>query len=102
MHNNQLLLQEAFEYMGSVRTLYDMKKGRYPYKLTDKKRRNKDRDETLHRLKTKHIGSYIELAQLGLLDEDSLWMHTDPRSREDASIDSEVRVEGLGICERGE
>ena len=75
--------QEAFDYIGSGRMLFDMEKGAFPAKLT--------KDEIgPHVIRPEHIHSFLELSQVGHLDEESLWMHTDPQSRKDSNINKMV------------
>ena len=82
-------IQEAFEYIGSARVLYDMLEGKFPYRS----HRESHRDWALHRIIPENIGTYIELSQLGLSEENKLWMHTDPVSRAaDPGIDAAVRT----------
>ena len=81
-------MQEAFDYIGSERMLYDMSEGEFPHLLA----RESDRDEALHRIRPQHIGWYIELSQLGRSEDDALWLHTDPISRQNATVDGQVCV----------
>lgn len=55
--------QEAFDYIGSSRMVYDIERQQfYPVKLES-------------------IGVFIEIGQIGLYEEtNSLWIHTDPVS----------------------
>lgn len=61
---------ETFDYIGSSRLVYDMKRGEFPLTLDN-------------------IHSFIELSQVGL--GHSFWMHSDPVSRRNESVDTEVK-----------
>ncbi|XP_026549738.1 nicastrin-like, partial [Notechis scutatus] len=63
--------QETFDYIGSSRMVYDMQNGRFPIQL-------------------ENIDSFLELSQVALRTNASLWMHTDPISRKTPEI--EVRA----------
>lgn len=64
---------EAFDYIGSSRMVYDMDNGALPLKL------NMD-----------HINRIVEVNQLAYREEGKIWIHSDPVSRQDASISSEI------------
>jgi len=58
-------VQEAFDYIGSSRTVYDIL------------------DNKIKPLTLESIDTFIEIGQLGLHSaEDTLYVHTDPRSRD--------------------
>ncbi|XP_053331183.1 nicastrin [Spea bombifrons] len=63
---------EAFDYIGSSRMVYDMEKGRFPVKL-----------ENIH--------SFVELNQVALRNNSNLWLHTDPVSRNNVTVNTEVQ-----------
>ncbi|XP_066465123.1 nicastrin isoform X2 [Eleutherodactylus coqui] len=63
---------EVFDYIGSSRMVYDMEKGRFPVPLNN-------------------IHSFVELSQVALRDNSSLWVHTDPISRSNESVNAEVK-----------
>ncbi|KAG9480764.1 hypothetical protein GDO78_010171 [Eleutherodactylus coqui] len=63
---------EVFDYIGSSRMVYDMEKGRFPVPLNS-------------------IHSFVELSQVALRDNSSLWVHTDPISRSNESVNAEVK-----------
>ncbi|KAM3824620.1 nicastrin isoform 2-T2 [Vipera latastei] len=63
---------ETFDYIGSSRMVYDMQNGRFPIKL-------------------ENIDSFLELSQVALRSNASLWMHTDPVSRKDSEIERNVQ-----------
>ncbi|CAB3995125.1 Nicastrin [Paramuricea clavata] len=62
---------EVWDYIGSSRMVYDMMNGDFP-----------DKGLKLPRLDLSNIAYYLELNQVGLLDENSLWAHRDPESEE--------------------
>ncbi|KAJ8272554.1 hypothetical protein GJAV_G00090570 [Gymnothorax javanicus] len=62
---------EAFDYIGSSRMVYDMEKGKFVIDL-----------ENIH--------SILEVGQVGLGADNKLWLHSDPISRKNISINSEV------------
>ncbi|XP_059498823.1 nicastrin [Stegostoma tigrinum] len=61
---------ETFDYIGSSKVVYDMKKGNFPIQLGN-------------------IGSFLELNQVG--QGHSIWAHTDPVSRQNASTEEGVQ-----------
>ncbi|KAM4644558.1 nicastrin isoform 2-T2 [Amazona ochrocephala] len=75
---------ETFDYIGSSRMVYDMEKDKFPLRLDN-------------------IHSFVELNQVALRNESVLWMHTDPVSRMNASVDVQVRslLEILGSSSLG-
>lgn len=77
-------MQEAFDYIGSSRTVYDMKNGAFPMKEETGK-------STLHRVDLSHISHFVEVNQLGYRDNGSVWLHTDPVSQKDDNISKEVK-----------
>ncbi|KAG8560195.1 hypothetical protein GDO81_014836 [Engystomops pustulosus] len=62
---------EVFDYIGSSRMVYDMEKGRFPVRL-------------------QNIHTFVELSQVALREDSSLWIHTDPISRSNDSVNVEV------------
>ncbi|NWX93730.1 NICA protein, partial [Nothoprocta pentlandii] len=62
---------ETFDYIGSSRMVYDMEKDKFPLRLSN-------------------IHSFIELNQVALRNNSVLWMHTDPVSRKNESIQTQV------------
>lgn len=62
---------EVFDYIGSSRMVYDMEKGRFPIRLSN-------------------IHSFVELSQVALRNNSALWVHTDPISRGNESVNTEV------------
>ncbi|KAM3918891.1 nicastrin isoform 2-T2 [Leptodactylus fuscus] len=62
---------EVFDYIGSSRMVYDMEKGRFPVRLNN-------------------IHSFVELSQVALRNSSVLWIHTDPISRSNESLNAEV------------
>ncbi|XP_063172708.1 nicastrin-like [Candoia aspera] len=63
---------ETFDYIGSSRMVYDMQNDRFPIKLGN-------------------IDSFLELSQVALQSNASLWMHTDPVSRRSHDIEQSVQ-----------
>ncbi|XP_062453768.1 nicastrin isoform X2 [Rhea pennata] len=63
---------ETFDYIGSSRMVYDMEKDKFPVRL-----------ENIH--------SFVELNQVALRNGSVLWMHTDPVSRKNESIQMQVK-----------
>ncbi|XP_067416399.1 nicastrin [Emydura macquarii macquarii] len=64
---------ETFDYIGSSRMVYDMENNKFPIKLDN-------------------IHSFLELSQVALRNSSVLWMHTDPVSRTNASIQTQVKT----------
>ncbi|KAM5129039.1 nicastrin isoform 2-T2 [Mantella aurantiaca] len=62
---------EVFDYIGSSRMVYDMQKGRFPVRLNN-------------------IHSFVELSQVALRDSSVLWIHSDPVSRANETVNTEV------------
>ncbi|NXA27892.1 NICA protein, partial [Ibidorhyncha struthersii] len=63
---------ETFDYIGSSRMVYDMEKDKFPLRLDN-------------------IHSFVELNQVALRNDSILWMHTDPVSRMNESVEVQVR-----------
>ncbi|XP_056400877.1 nicastrin isoform X2 [Hyla sarda] len=63
---------EVFDYIGSSRMVYDMEKGRFPIRLNN-------------------IHSFVELSQVALRNSSALWIHTDPISRNNDTVNTEVK-----------
>uniref|UniRef100_A0A8B9S4C1 Nicastrin n=1 Tax=Apteryx owenii TaxID=8824 RepID=A0A8B9S4C1_APTOW len=63
---------ETFDYIGSSRMVYDMEKDKFPLRLDN-------------------IHSFVELNQVALRNDSVLWMHTDPVSRRNESIQTQVK-----------
>ncbi|NXW37689.1 NICA protein, partial [Phaetusa simplex] len=63
---------ETFDYIGSSRMVYDMEKDKFPLRLDN-------------------IHSFVELNQVALRNDSILWMHTDPISRMNESVEVQVR-----------
>ncbi|XP_007441247.1 nicastrin [Python bivittatus] len=63
---------ETFDYIGSSRMVYDMQNDRFPIKL-------------------ENVDSFLELSQVALQSNASLWMHTDPVSRKNHEIEQSVQ-----------
>ncbi|CAI9558041.1 unnamed protein product [Staurois parvus] len=63
---------EVFDYIGSSRMVYDMQKGRFPVRLNN-------------------IHSFVELSQVALRNNSVLWIHSDPVSRTNETVNAEVQ-----------
>ncbi|NWI89355.1 NICA protein, partial [Pitta sordida] len=64
---------ETFDYIGSSRMVYDMEQDKFPLRL-----------ENIH--------SFLELNQVALRNDSVLWMHTDPVSRMNKSMEEQVKI----------
>ncbi|KAM4755637.1 nicastrin [Cyanocitta cristata] len=64
---------ETFDYIGSSRMVFDMEQEKFPLRL-------------------ENIGAFLELGQVSLRNDSVLWMHTDPVSRRNESVDVQVRA----------
>ncbi|XP_050949290.1 nicastrin [Labeo rohita] len=62
---------EAFDYIGSSKMVYDMEKNDFVINLNN-------------------VHSMLEIGQIGLRQGKNLWMHSDPVSRRNTSVDAEV------------
>uniref|UniRef100_A0A673H6S8 Nicastrin n=1 Tax=Sinocyclocheilus rhinocerous TaxID=307959 RepID=A0A673H6S8_9TELE len=62
---------EAFDYIGSSKMVYDMERNDFVIDLNN-------------------VHSMLEIGQVGLRSGRSLWMHSDPVSRQNKSVDIEV------------
>ncbi|XP_050840787.1 nicastrin [Serinus canaria] len=63
---------ETFDYIGSSRLVFDMEQEKFPVRL-------------------ENIGAFLELGQVSLRNSSVLWMHTDPVSRRNESVESQVQ-----------
>ncbi|KAJ7307547.1 hypothetical protein JRQ81_009572 [Phrynocephalus forsythii] len=75
---------ETFDYIGSSRMVYDMQNEKFHFKL-----------DSIH--------SFLELSQVALREKSSLWVHTDPVSRKNHSVEESIRtmVETLTNSSKG-
>ncbi|XP_008333164.1 nicastrin isoform X1 [Cynoglossus semilaevis] len=64
---------ETFDYIGSSRMVYDMEQNQFPLDLDN-------------------VHSVVEVGQVGLRADSDLWLHTDPVSRKNDSINTEVQA----------
>ncbi|XP_051943135.1 nicastrin [Hippocampus zosterae] len=64
---------ETFDYIGSSRMVYDMENGQFLVDLDN-------------------IHSVLEVGQVGMRANSGLWLHSDPVSRRNGSIDEEVKT----------
>uniref|UniRef100_A0A8C2BQE9 Nicastrin n=1 Tax=Cyprinus carpio TaxID=7962 RepID=A0A8C2BQE9_CYPCA len=69
---------EAFDYIGSSKMVYDMEKNDFVIDMNN-------------------VHSMLEIGQVGLLSGRSLWMHSDPVSRQNKSVDTESAAAGLKL-----
>lgn len=76
-----LLLQEAFDYIGSSRVVFDMQKGVFPALLVNG---IKEQPAVIN---LNHISTFIELSQLSPA---KIWLHTDPVSTKTEDVDEKV------------
>ncbi|XP_044772218.1 nicastrin isoform X3 [Neomonachus schauinslandi] len=72
-NETKVIKQETFDYIGSSRMVYDMETGRFPVQL-------------------ENIESFVELGQVALRNSLELWMHTDPMSQKNASVQHQVEA----------
>ncbi|XP_074385845.1 nicastrin isoform X2 [Zonotrichia albicollis] len=63
---------ESFDYIGSSRLVFDMEQEKFPLRL-------------------ENVGAFLELGQVSLMNNSMLWMHTDPVSRRNKSVDAQVQ-----------
>ena len=68
MHYDQ---QESYDYIGSSRMVYDMLHGSFPYDLDNAKTQPAF-------IQPENIGYFLELKQLGLMQDGKVYAHTDP------------------------
>ena len=75
---------EAFDYIGSMKTIYDMLNDRFPVVKTN--------SSNLAQLKLNHISHFIELNQLAIHDDasHSLWIHNDLQGNKPAISLTEI------------
>ncbi|NXT07706.1 NICA protein, partial [Prunella fulvescens] len=64
---------ETFDYIGSSRLVFDMEQDKFPLRL-------------------ENIWAFLELGQVSLQNNSMLWMHTDPVSRRNQSVESQVQT----------
>uniref|UniRef100_A0A672T6E4 Nicastrin n=1 Tax=Sinocyclocheilus grahami TaxID=75366 RepID=A0A672T6E4_SINGR len=69
---------EAFDYIGSSKMVYDMEKNDFVIDLNN-------------------VHSMLEIGQVGLRSGQSLWMHSDPVSRKNDSVNEESAAAGLNV-----
>ncbi|KAK7106252.1 nicastrin-like isoform X2 [Littorina saxatilis] len=80
---------EAFDYIGSSRMLYEMKKNRFPAATGG--------NVKLQTIDMKHIAQFVELSQVGLRDQDSLWLHVDPKAH-NQTVDMLAKLKKYGAA----
>ena len=76
------IFQEAYDYIGSSRVVYDIHRGKFPGTTDDEK-------ETLHKLEMNHIDMFIEVNQLAITDG-TLYLHTDNNTMRNNTIRAKV------------
>uniref|UniRef100_A0AAQ5ZN35 Nicastrin n=1 Tax=Amphiprion ocellaris TaxID=80972 RepID=A0AAQ5ZN35_AMPOC len=69
---------ETFDYIGSSRMVYDMENNQFTVDLDN-------------------VHSVLEIGQVGLHGESRLWLHSDPVSRRNSSVNEEVCVSAAGL-----
>ncbi|CAG2208492.1 unnamed protein product [Mytilus edulis] len=74
---------EAFDYIGSSRTVYDMQRNVFPMVEETGK-------STLHLVNFSHISHFVEVNQLGYRDDGKVWLHTDPLSQNNTQTSQEI------------
>ena len=78
---------ESFDYIGSSKAAYDMQ-----HQGLESSFLGAERPIDLPRIQLQHLKNFIELSQLAPHSSTSgLWIHTDPLSRKDQSVDESVR-----------
>ncbi|XP_007459990.1 PREDICTED: nicastrin isoform X2 [Lipotes vexillifer] len=70
-NETNVIKQETFDYIGSSRMVYDMENGKFPVQL-------------------ENIDSFVELGQVALRNSLELWMHTDPMSQKNETVQNQV------------
>ncbi|XP_032387831.1 nicastrin [Etheostoma spectabile] len=75
---------ETFDYIGSSRMVYDMQNNHFAVDLDN-------------------VHSVLEIGQVGLHADSRLWLHSDPVSRKNGSVNEEVRklIENLQSAAKG-
>ncbi|KAL7386830.1 hypothetical protein ABVT39_014422 [Epinephelus coioides] len=75
---------ETFDYIGSSRMVYDMENKNFAVDLDN-------------------VHSVLEIGQVGLRADSRLWLHSDPVSRKNSSVNDEVRtlIENLQLAATG-
>uniref|UniRef100_A0A8C9ZYS4 Nicastrin n=1 Tax=Sander lucioperca TaxID=283035 RepID=A0A8C9ZYS4_SANLU len=75
---------ETFDYIGSSRMVYDMQNNNFAVDLDN-------------------VHSVLEIGQVGLRADSRLWLHSDPVSRKNDSVNAEVRklIESLQTAAKG-
>lgn len=74
---------ETFDYIGSSRMVYDMENNQFAVDLDN-------------------VHSVLEVGQVGLRSDSQLWLHSDPVSRRNSSVNEEVRklIENLQVASK--
>uniref|UniRef100_A0A673A9I5 Nicastrin n=1 Tax=Sphaeramia orbicularis TaxID=375764 RepID=A0A673A9I5_9TELE len=69
---------ETFDYIGSSRMVYDMENNQFAVDLDN-------------------VHSVLEVGQVGLRSDSQLWLHSDPVSRRNSSVNDEVASKDLNV-----
>ncbi|XP_035699109.1 nicastrin-like [Branchiostoma floridae] len=78
---------ETFDYIGSSRMVYDMRRGEFPAKLNDKV----PWQPSL--VNTTNIQYFLEVSQVGLWEQSGgLWAHSDPVSQKTSAVRDNVNA----------
>ena len=84
-------VQEAFDYIGSSRIVYDMLRQQFPVKPQS--------EADPAPISLQNIHSFFEVSQVGLHDNSKeVWLHTDPLSLQDKDIKTQVRSVCVYMC----
>lgn len=75
-------LQEAFDYIGSGRMVYEMERNNFP----------EPHGTYLETINLNHISSIVEVNQVAHRDENKLWIHRDPVGGRNETISAEVSM----------
>ncbi|XP_066955475.1 nicastrin [Macrobrachium rosenbergii] len=77
---------ETWDYIGSSRMVWDMEKGEFPFQ------RQEDMSDQMSQINFTHIDYFIEISQVGKMEEKRLYLHTDPVSNSDPEINLQTGV----------
>lgn len=75
---------EVWDYIGSSRLLYEMEHGFFPGFL-------ENGSTGAARIYPHHIRNFIEVSQVGIPEDGSLWLHTDPLSNRDPDVKQKTK-----------
>jgi len=77
---------EVWDYIGSSKVVFDMERGRFPHASNIPS----NSSNMAAKIDLSQVGYFIEVNQLGLGVNGSMWAHTDPISQEDKGVRKEV------------